>query len=169
MKKNKDDTLKLAAPILEAKPVGDSDSDLKHRYLLYYLECPIQKYAAMYIGRNEDTILRWKKEDSDFADRIEAARAVWVRKKLKKANVDFALERLEKEVFGDPDKARDIMYEKFQQFIFIFTLKPDELRRFIEAGLTRASVGSNSDSSGAPQPAAEAGKGEPVGGPAIPK
>lgn len=136
--------------------------NLKEKYLEYYRDCPIQKYAAMSIGRTEETIINWRKEDLDFSNQVEAARAAWVKLKLKKANVEWALERLEKEVFGDPDKAKDLLYERFQQFIFIFTLSPDELRRFIQAGVSRASIGNNGDSASTPKPVGEGEKGRAV-------
>src|SRR3990167_850321 len=75
--------------------------DEKEKYLEYYKDSPLQHYACMYIGKSEDTIIRWKKADADFANRVEAARAEWVRGKIKKARVEFALERMEHEVFGE--------------------------------------------------------------------
>lgn len=74
--------------------------ELKKQYVEYYTEAPVQKYAAMYIGRDEDTIIRWRKEDTDFADRVQRAKAEWVRQKLLKVKPEFALERLEKEIFS---------------------------------------------------------------------
>lgn len=56
---------------------------LKASFLEYFRDVPIQKLAAAYIGRDEDTILRWKKEDADFADQISKAKAEWARKNVK--------------------------------------------------------------------------------------
>lgn len=78
----------------------DAVSILKEEYVKYYEDVPIQKYAAMYIGRDEDTIIRWKNDDQDFADAIQRAKAEWVRKKMLGVKAEFALERLEKSVFG---------------------------------------------------------------------
>lgn len=75
--------------------------ELKQKYISYYKDLPVQKYAAMYIGKDEDTIIRWKKQDEDFADAVHGARAEWVRRKASKARVEFALERLEKEIFAE--------------------------------------------------------------------
>lgn len=73
---------------------------LKEKYVTYFTDVPIQKYAAMFIGRDEDTIIRWRKEDTDFADAVQRARAEWVRKKVLATKAEFALERLEKAVFS---------------------------------------------------------------------
>jgi len=73
---------------------------LKDEYVAYFADVPVQKYAAMAIARNEDTILRWKKKDKRFADAVLRAKAQWVRKKLIVTKAEYALERLEKEVFG---------------------------------------------------------------------
>lgn len=73
---------------------------LKEKYVSYFSDVPVQKYAAMFIGRDEDTIIRWKKEDAEFADSIQRAKAEWVRKKVLASKAEFALERLEKDVFG---------------------------------------------------------------------
>lgn len=55
------------------KPV--SIDELKERYIRYFEDLPVQKYAAESIGRNEDTVIRWCKEDPDFADAVKMARA----------------------------------------------------------------------------------------------
>lgn len=73
---------------------------LKNEYVRYFQDVPVQKYAAMAIGKDEDTILRWKKQDKTFADAILKAKAEWVRKKCIASKAEFALERLEAEVFG---------------------------------------------------------------------
>ncbi len=76
-------------------------AELKLKYIEYYKELPVQKYAAMYVGKTEDTIINWRRDDSDFSDKVDLARAEWVRKKASKAKVEFALERLEKQIFKE--------------------------------------------------------------------
>ncbi len=44
---------------------------LKDKYIEYYRQLPVQRYAAMSIGRNEDTIIRWRSEDAEFAERVQ--------------------------------------------------------------------------------------------------
>lgn len=77
-----------------------SISQLKTDYVKYYGDVPVQKYAAMFIGRDEDSIIRWRKEDPKFADAVQRAKAEWVRKKVIVTKAEFALERLEKEIFS---------------------------------------------------------------------
>lgn len=74
---------------------------LKELYIEYYSDVPVQKYAAMAIGRDEDTIVLWRKADPEFSGRVEMARAFWVRKKATRVKAEFALERLEKEVWSE--------------------------------------------------------------------
>jgi len=81
-------------------------SELKAEYIKYFADCPVQKYAAMYINRDEDTIIRWRKNDPHFADCVQRAKAEWIRKKLIATKAEFALERLEKEIFSP--KALDL-------------------------------------------------------------
>lgn len=76
-------------------------AEMKDRYIEYYRELPVQKYAAMYVGRDQDTILAWRKDDAEFSDRVDLARAEWVKRKASKAKVEFALERLEKSIFKE--------------------------------------------------------------------
>jgi hypothetical protein len=74
--------------------------ELKAEYVAYYADVPVQKYAAMAIGRDEDTIIRWRKEDADFAESVLRAKAEFVRKRVIATKAEFALERLEKSVFS---------------------------------------------------------------------
>ena len=53
----------------------------KTKFLEYYRDLPIQKLAASSIGKDEDTIIRWKHADADFADQTEVARAKCIGKK----------------------------------------------------------------------------------------
>lgn len=79
----------------------DSRLPLKEKFLAYFNETPIQKYAASYIGKSEDTITDWKKEDSDFSDQIEILKAKYVQRKLKKVeSPEWILERLFKNHFS---------------------------------------------------------------------
>jgi hypothetical protein len=77
-----------------------SNVELKNEYIKYYQDVPVQRYAAMFIAKDEDTIIRWRKEDSDFADAVLKAKAEWIRKKVIATKAEFALERLEKSVFS---------------------------------------------------------------------
>ena len=80
--------------------MANKQSDLKKGYVTYFMDVPVQRYAAMYIGRDEDTIIRWRKDDPAFADAIQRAKAEWIRKRVLATKAEFALERLEKEIFS---------------------------------------------------------------------
>jgi hypothetical protein len=73
---------------------------LKQKYVGYFLDVPVQRYAAMYIGRDEDTVIRWRKEDTQFAEAVQRAKAEWIRKKVIATKAEFALERLERDIFS---------------------------------------------------------------------
>ena len=75
-------------------------NELKKHYVEYFEDVPVQRYAAEYIGRDEDTIIRWKKQDRQFAESIQRAKAIWIRKVFVKTKAEFALEKLEAEVFN---------------------------------------------------------------------
>ena len=81
--------------------MSHSIETLKNEYVKYYADVPVQKYAAMFIGRDEDTIIRWRRDDPKFSDCVEKAKAEWVRKRVLVTKAEFALERLEKSVFSE--------------------------------------------------------------------
>lgn len=78
----------------------DKVARLKDSYIEYYTTTPIQRYAAMFIGRDEDTVIRWRREDTDFAERVQMAHATWIQQRVAKVKPEFALERLEKLIFS---------------------------------------------------------------------
>lgn len=92
-------------------------ANAKDRFIFYFQDVPVQKYAAMYIGRTEQTIINWMKEDEDFFNRVQTARAEWIKKKAIKVRAEFALERLEKDIWAErktidvEDKRKDVLAE----------------------------------------------------------
>jgi len=74
---------------------------LKGQFLEYFRECPIKKYAAASIGRSEDTIANWEKEDADFSVCIDRVRADFLKKNLKLVrSKEWILERMFKDYFS---------------------------------------------------------------------
>jgi len=72
---------------------------LKDDYIRYFEAAPIYRMAAYSIGRDEDTLLTWRKEDPEFAERIRRAKATWALKKIQATrDTKFLLERILKEV-----------------------------------------------------------------------
>lgn len=79
----------------------DKNAELKAKFLEYFREVPIQKFAAGHIGRCEETIINWKKEDLDFSNCIEDAKAEFVKRKLGKVrSQEWILERVFKGDFA---------------------------------------------------------------------
>ncbi len=75
-------------------------ASLKAAYLTFYADCPIQKYAAEYIGKDDDTVIRWRNKDPVFADAIKRLKSEYVRKRWLSTKAEFALERLDNILFG---------------------------------------------------------------------
>lgn len=77
-------------------------AELKKELIEYYRKLPMQKMAAAYIGRDEDTVIRWKKEDADFADQISRARAEWARDNVEAVkSKEWLLERILRDDFSE--------------------------------------------------------------------
>lgn len=67
----------------------------KKKYLVYYRKLPVQKLAAASIGKTDDTIINWKKNDSDFSDQTEMAKAEWALENCEKVkSTEWLLERI---------------------------------------------------------------------------
>ena len=81
--------------------IKDKNLPLKKKFLEYFKQLPIQKLAADYINRSEDTITDWKKDDQDFSDQIASAKSEWALKKVKGIkSKEWLLERLMKDHFS---------------------------------------------------------------------
>ena len=95
---------------LEKKPITNKEQ--KDKFLEYFRQLPIQELGANFIGVDENTITRWKKDDQEFADCIASAKSSWaldnarrVRSKewlLEREMSNHFKERKEVEVSGDP-------------------------------------------------------------------
>lgn len=73
----------------------------KIKFLQYFKETPIQKYAGAFVGVAEDTITEWKKADQDFADQIDMLKAEYVQAKVKEVkSPEWILERMFKDHFS---------------------------------------------------------------------
>lgn len=85
--------------------IKDNKLPLKEKYLEYYRELPNQGLAADSIGRNEDTIIIWKNEDSEFSDLCAKAKSDWALSKSKRIrNEEWLLERVMNDHFGQKTK-----------------------------------------------------------------
>lgn len=91
-------------------------SKLKLEFLEYYLKLPIQKLAAASIGKSEDTIIRWKKNDAYFADQMQAKKAEWALDKVVKVKkTEWLLERIMKEYFAEKKEVEHSTSEKLDE------------------------------------------------------
>lgn len=76
-------------------------AELKLKFLEYYRDLPLQNLAADSIGRDDDTISRWKAKDSEFAEQIRIAKADWAKKNVKGVrSKEWLLERVMRDNFA---------------------------------------------------------------------
>ena len=81
--------------------IDDKNLEKKKKFLEYFKDVPMQKFGAMHIGVDEDTIGNWKKEDSDFSDSIDNLKAAFVKDNLGDVkNLEWKLERMFKREFA---------------------------------------------------------------------
>lgn len=99
--------------------------ELKDKFVKYFQDVPVQKYAAMYIGVTENTITNWLKEDEEFCDAVNQARAEWVKKQVIKAKAEFKLERMEAEIFKER-KEQDVKITEVTPLVDIAKLKKED-------------------------------------------
>jgi len=81
--------------------IAERQAKQKEDVVAYFAEIPIYKHAAAFAGIHEDTLALWRKEDAEFSDRLEKARAEFVRRYGKRSRPEFLLERLDKDNFAE--------------------------------------------------------------------
>lgn len=81
--------------------VAERMAEQKAKAIEYYEAMPVYKYAAAFAGVSEDTLQVWRKDDIQFSDDLQKAKAEFIRKHGKKAKSEFLLERLDKENFKE--------------------------------------------------------------------
>lgn len=116
--------------------------EIKQKYIDYYRNCPIQRYAAAAVGVSERTIIRWREKDVNFVNRIEAAKSLWIKDRVSKMSPEKALEKIEAEIFGKKlcEHEDDPVYQTFKRFGFVFTMNKEELKAFIKSGMSKANL-----------------------------
>lgn len=83
-----------AATIRELKGIAIAAAEAVYHYRL----------IARAVGRDEDTLINWRKEDADFSEKLEEGRFRFINKQIKKSRPEFLLERLEPEIFKEQKK-----------------------------------------------------------------
>jgi len=85
-----------------AEEPTDKNLDLKLKFLEYMRDLPVQKLAAGWIAKHEDTITDWKREDPWFSDQIEIAKSEWAKKTSRGVkSKEWLLERVMKDHFAE--------------------------------------------------------------------
>jgi len=94
-------------------------SKLKRKFIEYYAKLPIQKLAAEYIGKSEDTICDWKNNDKDFANQIASTKSAWALENVGKVkSTEWLLERVMHDHFGEKkDKEDDERSKRLDGFM----------------------------------------------------
>lgn len=93
-------------------------SKLKSEFLAYYSKLPIQKLAADFVGKDEDTIIRWKKNDKGFADQVASAKSAWALENAGKVkSKEWLLERIMKEHFAERKELEIGASEKIEEMV----------------------------------------------------
>lgn len=84
--------------------IDDKRLPLKLSVIDYLTHFPFYKWAAKSIGRDEDTLIIWRKEDSDFSDKCEVAKSEAIKKLGKRATPDFMLKCADPKTFNIVNK-----------------------------------------------------------------
>ena len=80
----------------------DKNKELKTKFIEYYRQLPVQKLAADFIGKDETTISRWKKDDEEFANQIALSGSAWALENSKRVrSKEWLLERIMKPHFAE--------------------------------------------------------------------
>jgi hypothetical protein len=93
-----------------------ANKNLKDAFIEYYSKLPIQKLAAEFIGKDEDTITNWKKRDKKFSDRLARAKSEWALNKVMSVkNSQWLLERILKEHFVEKKEIEHEVNERIEE------------------------------------------------------
>lgn len=74
--------------------IEDERVEKKNKVLDYLTHLPIYRWAAKSIGKDEDTLIRWRNEDPDFAEKCEIAKSAAIKKLSGRATPDFILKNV---------------------------------------------------------------------------
>ena len=97
------DSLKQSHPTSIQSPdiKTKENKELKEGILAILERFPFYKYAANINRISEDTLIRMRKEDPEFANQCEAARGRGIMKYGGKANPEFILKNADPQMFKD--------------------------------------------------------------------
>ncbi|MCR4329500.1 MAG: hypothetical protein NUV65_03065 [Candidatus Roizmanbacteria bacterium] len=79
----------------------DKNAKLKSDFIQYYSQLPVQKLACDFIGRTEETVIQWKKDDPEFLNQVTTAKSNWALNNSKKVrSKEWLMERVMNDHFG---------------------------------------------------------------------
>jgi hypothetical protein len=86
-----------------AKPNQSEEArqEQKRHFIEYFEQVPVIKYASYYVEITEQTALNWLKNDPEFLNRVNQAKARWAKKRALQTKAEFQLERLDKEIWRE--------------------------------------------------------------------
>lgn len=84
---------------MASETLVEKQTRLKESAVLWAESLYAYKLICRAIGITEDTLKKYRNEDTDFSDRLEQSRTRFLNKQIKKARPEFLLERLESEHF----------------------------------------------------------------------
>jgi hypothetical protein len=84
--------------------IQDKRLEKKERVIAYLGNEPYFRHAAWAIGVHEDTLANWRKEDEDFSERCDMARAEKFSKLVNRASPEFILTHADPETFNTAHK-----------------------------------------------------------------
>jgi len=96
---NKNQTPSTSIQSPDIKPIANKE--LQEGVLAILERFPFYKYAANINRISEDTLIRMRKEDKEFANQCEAARGRGIMKYGGKANPEFILKNADPQMFKD--------------------------------------------------------------------
>ncbi len=73
-------------------------ADKKHAFLAYFHAWPVKKAAAEAVNRSSDTIDIWLKDDQEFSEAYNSARAEWALKQSRRLKPENLLANMYEEL-----------------------------------------------------------------------
>lgn len=93
--------VRIVKPTKKKSSSQENISTLKKSFLGYYRTVPVKRYAAAHVGRSEDAVRSWEREDSDFSAQINKLKSAYILKNIKKIkSPEWLLERLVRDTFS---------------------------------------------------------------------
>lgn len=84
----------------ELKPIANKE--LKDKFLEYFRNLPVLKLAGGWIGKSDDTITIWKRDDPWFSEQIDIAKSEWAQKTARQVrSKEWLLERVMSDHFKE--------------------------------------------------------------------